>query len=100
MLSEPNTPPSPYVLNTFELEATGAAFYDFPEIAKPKPYKDAYRIRLDSLPLTAEQKIAALEEVKAVFGFNGGIFAELASICGSEVFFDEIAAIHHILQTA
>lgn len=64
---------------TFELEATGAAFYDFPEIAKPKPYKDAYRIRLDSLPLSAEQKLAALEEVKAVFGFNGGIFAELTA---------------------
>ena len=25
------------------------AFYDFPEIPKPKPYKDAYRARLDAL---------------------------------------------------
>ena len=65
--------------NTFELEETGAAFYDFPEIAKPKPYKDAYRARLDELPLSPEQKVVALEEVKAVFGFNGTIFAELTA---------------------
>lgn len=29
----------------------GVAFYTFPDIAKPKLYKDAYRARLDALPL-------------------------------------------------
>lgn len=62
---------------TFELGESGAAFYNFPEIAKPKTYKDAYRARLDDLPLTADEKLLALQEVKAVFGFNGAIFGEL-----------------------
>jgi len=63
--------------NTFELGDTGAAFYDFPGIAKPKPYKDAYRARLDALPLSEEQKLEALAEVKIVFGLNSALFAEL-----------------------
>ena len=64
---------------TFELDETGAAFYDFADIAKPKPYKDAYRARLDTLPLTPDEKLTGLAEVKAVFGFNGAIFAELTA---------------------
>lgn len=63
--------------NTFDLDDAGAAFYDFPEIAKPKPYKDAYRARLDDLPLSEGQKLDALAEVKTVFGLNSGLFAEL-----------------------
>ena len=63
----------------FELEdGNGVAFYHFEEIAKPKPYKDGYRDRLDALPLTVEGKEKVVEEVKVVFGLNGAIFNELS----------------------
>lgn len=54
-------------------------FYEFTEIPKPKPYKDAYRARLDALPLTEEDKDAVLAEVKDVFGLNGALFTELST---------------------
>jgi heme oxygenase len=48
------------------------AFYDFPRIPKPKPYKDSHRTRLD-----AHQKVRVVEEVKAPFRLNQALFAEL-----------------------
>lgn len=63
----------------FDLAGEGVAFYDFPEVPKPKPYKDAYRARLDALPLDAEQRAAVLDEVKVVFTLNGGLFSELST---------------------
>ena len=36
----------------FNLSGVGLAFYDFP--MQPKPYKDAYRARLDALDLQTE----------------------------------------------
>lgn len=63
---------------TYELEgADGVRFYDFPAIPKPKPYKDAYRGRLDALPLDAAGHAVVLAEVKDVFGLNGALFEEL-----------------------
>lgn len=65
---------------TFDLaDGAGVAFYDFAAVPKPKPYKDAYRARLDALPLASEDKQRILAEVKAVFGLNGGLFAELGA---------------------
>ncbi len=64
---------------TYELEQPeGVRFYDFPAIPKPKPYKDAYRARLDALPLGEDEKAAVLAEVKEVFGLNGALFEELS----------------------
>lgn len=59
-------------------DGPGVAFYEFEAIAKPKPYKDAYRRRLDALPLDAAGRQEALEEVKRAFALNGGLFAELS----------------------
>ena len=61
----------------FELDGAGVAFYAFPEIPKPKPYKDAYRQRLDALPLDVAEQQRVLVEVKGVFGLNGALFSEL-----------------------
>ncbi len=61
----------------FELDGAGVAFYAFPEVPKPKPYKDAYRERLDALPLDAAEQQRVLAEVKGVFGLNGALFSEL-----------------------
>lgn len=63
---------------TFELpEGTGVAFYEFPLIPKPKPYKDAYRARLDGLGLAPREVDRVVEEVKVVFGLNQALFDEL-----------------------
>ena len=61
----------------FELDGAGVAFYAFPEIPKPKPYKDAYRERLDTLDLDPVEQQRVLAEVKGVFGLNGALFSEL-----------------------
>ncbi|MGJ9413484.1 heme oxygenase (biliverdin-producing) [Aeromicrobium sp. CF4.19] len=62
----------------YDLEpGVGVAFYRFEAIAKPKPYKDRYRATLDALPLDEHERVRVLDEVKAVFGLNGALFAEL-----------------------
>ena len=61
----------------FELDGAGVAFYAFPAIPKPKPYKDAYRERLDTLDLDPVEQQRVLAEVKGVFGLNGALFTEL-----------------------
>ena len=62
---------------TFELGGRGVSFYDFPEIEKPKVYKDAYRARLDALDLTPEDRAHVVEEVKVAFHLNQAMFVEL-----------------------
>lgn len=66
----------------FDLDATansgrGIAFYDFAAIAKPKPYKDAYRARLDGLGLSEDEIQRVVDEVRVAFNLNQAIFAEL-----------------------
>jgi len=62
----------------FGLTDHGAAFYTFTEIPKPKPYKDAYRARMDGLGLDAEQIARVVDEVKVAFTLNQQLFAELS----------------------
>ncbi len=60
----------------FELAGAGLAFYDFP-IVRPKPYKDAYRARLDALDLRPADIDRVVEEVKVAFRLNQAVFDEL-----------------------
>ncbi|MGE2715214.1 heme oxygenase (biliverdin-producing) [Mycolicibacterium litorale] len=60
----------------FGLGGAGLAFYDFP--MRVKPYKDAYRARLDGMGLDAEEVGRAVDEVKVAFGLNQAVFDELA----------------------
>ncbi|WP_232680965.1 heme oxygenase (biliverdin-producing) [Nocardioides sp. R-C-SC26] len=62
----------------FGLDGAGVAFYDFAEIPKPKPYKDAYRARLDALGLDEADTARLVEEVKVAFRMNQALFNELA----------------------
>jgi heme oxygenase len=64
---------------SFDLEVDGVRFYAFDQVPKPKPYKDAYRARLDALELTAAQKGEILDEVKVAFGLNQALFDELGA---------------------
>ncbi|MGV0770021.1 biliverdin-producing heme oxygenase [Mycobacterium syngnathidarum] len=61
---------------SFGLDAEGLAFYDFP--MRPKPYKDAYRARLDGLGLDGDDIDRVVGEVKLAFGLNQRMFDELA----------------------
>jgi heme oxygenase len=61
----------------FGLSGRGTAFYDFSDVGKPKPYKDAYRARLDGLGAGADEKQRVVEEVKVAFRLNQALFTEL-----------------------
>jgi heme oxygenase len=58
-------------------DSAGVAFYDFAQIPKPKPYKDAYRARLDAVQLDIDQKTRIVDEVKTAFRLNQALFNEL-----------------------
>ena len=63
---------------TFDLpEGEGVSFYEFTDIPKPKPYKDAYRARLDGLDLTPDEVTRLVDEVRAVFSLSQALFEEL-----------------------
>jgi heme oxygenase len=59
-------------------EDAGVAFYRFDRITRPKVYKDAYRARLDALPLSEPAEAALLEEVLVAYQHNTAVFAALA----------------------
>ncbi|ROR72298.1 heme oxygenase (biliverdin-producing) [Bogoriella caseilytica] len=63
----------------------GLLFHHFPAIAKPKPYKDSYRLRIDEAAqrLTEAGRTAIIAEARAAFAHNTAIFRELASPVGS-----------------
>lgn len=61
----------------FGLGGAGLSFYEFP--MRPKPYKDAYRARLDELGLDAQETARVVDEVKVAFGLNQALFDELAA---------------------
>lgn len=61
---------------TFELDGAGLAFYSFP--VRPKPYKDAYRARLDAIGLDDDAINRAVDEVRVAFNLNQALFDELS----------------------
>ncbi|WP_240617350.1 heme oxygenase (biliverdin-producing) [Nocardioides speluncae] len=61
----------------FGLDGAGVDFYEFPAIPKPKPYKDAYRARLDALRLSPDEKQRVVDEVRVAFRLNHALFSEL-----------------------
>ncbi|MBW9204838.1 biliverdin-producing heme oxygenase [Mumia sp. zg.B17] len=63
----------------YGLAEGGVTFYDFPLVPKPKLYKDAYRARLDTLPLDDAAKQRVVDEVKVAFALNEALFAEMSA---------------------
>ncbi|EON33980.1 MULTISPECIES: biliverdin-producing heme oxygenase [Gordonia] len=53
------------------------SFYSFDEIDKLKRYKDAYRARLDALPLDADGIDRLVDEAVAAFDHNQAVFGDL-----------------------
>lgn len=60
-------------------DETGVSFYTFTGIAKPKPYKDAYRAALDAAPWDADEQERVVEEVRVAFRLNADLFADLGA---------------------
>jgi heme oxygenase len=54
----------------------GLAFYQF-DIGPAPAYKNAYRLRLDELELTADEEQQFIAEVQAAYTLNRGVFASL-----------------------
>lgn len=69
----------------YGVPAEGLSFYRFDGIEKPKPYKDAYRARLDAVPLTRTEKDLVLDEAVVAFRLNQQVFADLGARRGGRV---------------
>ncbi|MDS1115665.1 biliverdin-producing heme oxygenase [Gordonia westfalica] len=63
----------------YGVDASGLSFYTFDGIEKLKRYKDAYRSRLDALPLDAAAVERLVDEAIAAFGHNQAVFGDLDS---------------------
>jgi len=57
--------------------SSGLGFYEFPEIASPKRFKDNYRSALDAMPLSEAEQQSIVDEANLAFGLNAQIFDEL-----------------------
>jgi heme oxygenase len=66
----------------YGVPATGLSFYEFPEIAKSKPYRDAYRARLDEADFSAADRERLLTAAVEAFAFNSGVFSGLERTLG------------------
>lgn len=65
------------VARHYAVPADALTFYRFDDIAKPKPYKDAYRARLDALPLDENGIDLAVRTAIEAFELNRAVFADL-----------------------
>lgn len=61
----------------YGIPAEALSMYRFPDLPKPKVFKDQYRALLDEAPFTDEQRQNFLEEAVAGFDRNAAVFAEL-----------------------
>ncbi|GAA3606577.1 heme oxygenase (biliverdin-producing) [Marihabitans asiaticum] len=66
----------------YQLGDDVVSFYRFPEIEKPKTYKDRYRATLDALDLSAGQRERVLDQAEESFEMNRSVFADLSAARG------------------
>ncbi|WP_051389300.1 biliverdin-producing heme oxygenase [Arthrobacter sp. 35W] len=67
----------------YGIPAEGLNFYHFAAIEKTKPYKDAYRERLDGADFTRTQKDAILAYAADSFELNRAVFVDLGTLLGA-----------------
>jgi len=60
----------------------GLSFYVFDRVPNPKAFKNAYRARLDSLPLSAAAADALVDEANVAFVMNTRLFQQLDVAAG------------------
>lgn len=73
-------------------DGPGLSFYDFPELADLKVFKNEYRSAIDNLPLSPKEQDEVVEEAKLAFQMNGAIFAELEAMLVERMGADALSA--------
>ncbi|MFJ4169610.1 heme oxygenase (biliverdin-producing) [Paenarthrobacter sp. NPDC089714] len=68
---------STLVQRHYGMSPDGLSFYSFDGLGKLKTYKDAYRLRLDGLQLTPEERSDVLAHAFTAFETNRRVFADL-----------------------
>lgn len=63
----------------YSVPAVALTMWDFAEVGKTKPFKDAYRSRLDEIGAAAGDEQMVIEETTTAFRLNGRLLAELTS---------------------
>ena len=61
----------------YGIPAEALSMYRFPDLPKPKVFKDGYRTLLDRAQLSEDQRAALIEEAVADFDLNARMFADL-----------------------
>ncbi|KTR37434.1 heme oxygenase (biliverdin-producing) [Rothia kristinae] len=61
----------------YGLPAEALSMYRFPDLPKPKVFKDGYRTLLDRAQFSEDQRAALVEEAVAGFDLNARMFADL-----------------------
>lgn len=64
----------------YSLPTHTLSMWDFSESGKTKPYKDAYRHRLDEVASTGGTEQLVIDETMTAFTLNGDLLAELTSL--------------------
>lgn len=72
------------VQRQYGIPDAGLNFYLFPAIGKIKPYKDAYRQRLDDLDLDEAGRAAVVGHAQRIFAYNGAVFTDLYAAVGDK----------------
>ncbi|MDN5805896.1 MAG: biliverdin-producing heme oxygenase [Brevibacterium sp.] len=74
----------------YSVPADALTMWDFTKVGKTKPYKDAYRSRLDEIGANGGDEQLVIDETLTAFALNGRLLAELSS--GAEAPADAAAA--------
>ncbi|HHX47207.1 MAG TPA: biliverdin-producing heme oxygenase [Brevibacterium sp.] len=61
----------------YSLPATSLTMWDFAELGKTKPYKDAYRRLLDQVATTGGDEQIVIDETMEAFRLNGALLVDL-----------------------
>ena len=64
----------------YAIPASALTIWDFTELGKTKPYKDAYRLRLNDIASTGGDEQSVIEETMTAFTLNGELLSELTSL--------------------
>jgi heme oxygenase (biliverdin-producing, ferredoxin) len=69
------------VARHYGIPIAALTFYEFPEIPKPKVFKDLFRARIDAAPFDDAARDRVVAEAGTAFDLNTAVFVELAEKC-------------------
>ena len=70
----------------YSLPATSLTMWDFTALGKTKPYKDAYRSRLDQVAATGGDEQIVVDETMEAFRLDGALIGDLIEATESRAF--------------